>query len=157
YWGGAPAAMGGALVLGALPRLMRRLRVRHTLVMGLGAAILAASRPYEGGALCLAVGGIALLSLLGKNRPPVSVTLAQFFLPMALMLSLTAAGMGYYFFRLTGSPLSYPEVVQRVPYAMAPIFLWESSGPEPVFRHKAMHDFYAVWEVKEVLPEIRSF
>jgi hypothetical protein len=39
---------------------------------------------------------------------------------------------------------------------MAPIFLWQSAGPEPVYRHKALHDFYAVWEVKEVLPEIRS-
>src|SRR5258707_2583097 len=39
---------------------------------------------------------------------------------------------------------------------MAPIFLWQSAGPEPVYRHKALHDFYAVWEVKEVLPEIKS-
>ena len=46
--------------------------------------------------------------------------------------------------------------MQREPYAVAPIFLWQSAGPEPVYRHKALHDFYAVWEVKEVLPEIKS-
>jgi hypothetical protein len=155
-WGGAPAAIGGALALGALPRMMQRLRLRHTLLMGLGAAILAASRPYEGGAMCLAAGGVLLVWLFGKSRPPLASTLGRFILPMLLILSLTAAGIGYYFFRVTGSPLRLPEVVQRTPYGMAPIFLWESAGPEPVYRHKALHDFYAVWEVKEVLPEIRS-
>jgi len=156
YWGGAPAAIGGALVLGALPRMMRRLRLSYTLWMGLGAAMLAASRPYEGGAMCLGAGAIALAWMFGKHGPPLSSLLARFFLPMILILSLTAAGAGYYFFRITGSPFRLPEVVQREPYAVAPIFLWQSAGPEPVYRHKALHDFYAEWEVKEVLPEIQS-
>jgi hypothetical protein len=156
YWGGAPAAIGGALVLGALPRIMRRLRLSDTLLMGLGAAILAASRPYEGGAMCLATGGVLLAWLFGKNRPPLASSLLRLVLPMLLVLSLTAAGMGYYFFRVTGSPLRLPEVVQRIPYAMAPLFLWEHVGPEPVYRHKALHDFFAVWEVKEVESELRS-
>jgi hypothetical protein len=156
YWGGAATAIGGALVLGALPRMMKRLRLRYTLIMGLGTAILAASRPYEGGAMCMAVGAVLLTWLLGKNRPRVSVSLGRFFLPMLLMLSLTVAGIGYYFFRVTGSPFHLPEEVQRIPYGMAPIFLWQSAGPEPAYRHQALHDFYAVWEVKEVLPEIRS-
>ena len=120
------------------------------------AAILAASRPYEGGAMCLGAGAVALTWMFGKRGPPLSSLLARFFLPMILILSLTAAGAGYYFFRITGSPFRLPEVVQREPYAMAPIFLWQSAGPEPVYRHKALHDFYAEWEVKEVLPEIKS-
>ncbi len=156
YWGGAAPAIGGALVLGALPRMMRELRLHYTLLMGLGAAILAASRPYEGGVMCLGAGAIALAWMLGKQGPPLGSTLLGFFLPMALILSLTGISLGHYVSRVTGSPFRLPEIVQREPYAFAPIFLWQSAGREPVYRHKAMHDFYAEWEVKEVLPEIKS-
>src|SRR5260370_14538757 len=156
YWGGPSAAIGGALVLGALPRMMKRLRLHYALIMGLGAAILAASRPYEGGTLCLAVGGVLLVWMFGKHRPPFAFSLTRLVLPMVFILSLTAAGVGYYFFRVTGSPFHLPEVVQRIPYGMAPIFLWDSAGPEPVYRHHALRDFSAVWAVTEVAPDLRS-
>src|SRR4029077_6608477 len=52
-------------------------------------------------------------------------------------------------------PWKYPEETQRVPYAMAPIFLWESPGPRPVYRHKPMAGFYAGWEM-QIVPELRS-
>lgn len=155
YWGGAAAAIGGALVLGALPRFMRRQRARYSLIMGVGAAILAASRPYEGGLMCLGVGAVVLTWMFGKSGPRIRIALPRFFAPMLLVLALTAGALGYYNYRVTGSPLQYPEQMQRVPYAMAPIFLWESPGPRPAYRHKPMAEFYAGWEM-EIVPELSS-
>ena len=44
YWGGAAAAIGGLLVLGAWPRILQRMRARDAVLLAAGLGILANSR-----------------------------------------------------------------------------------------------------------------
>ncbi len=60
-------ATGGALVLGALPRIKRHQRARDALLMGLGLAILANSRPYDGLIFSLPA-GVALIARICRNK-----------------------------------------------------------------------------------------
>ena len=67
YWGGAAAALGGALVMGALPRLLHGRGWWNAILLGLGTGILAHSRPFEGAVVCVPV-YIVLACLLYTSR-----------------------------------------------------------------------------------------
>jgi hypothetical protein len=142
YWGGAVAATGGAMVLGALPRIKRSQRVGDALVMGWGAAVLANSRPYEGMILCLPVAAALIAWVMRGPHPPLRVVAGCVVAPLCIVLSLAALATCYYFWRVTGSPFRMPYQVDRSTYAVAPYFMWQSPRPEPVYHHQAMHDFY---------------
>jgi hypothetical protein len=146
YWGGAVPAIGGALVLGALPRLIRRPQVGVSLVMGLGFAILANSRPYEGFLLGLPA-GVALMVWMAKKWRRSPPNLARVAIPLTLFLLITAGAMGYYNSRVFGSPLTLPYQINRATYAVSPVFVWQSSRSQPVYHHKVMRDFYLLWEL----------
>jgi hypothetical protein len=146
YYGGAVAALGGALVLGALPRVMRHARMRDGVVMALGAAILATSRPYEGLLLCLLV-VVVLLWWAAKKAPISAAALTLRAMPGAALLVLVAASMGYYDYRVFGSVSTLPYQVNRATYAVAPVFLWNTPAREPVYRHAVMREFYTHWEM----------
>src|SRR5450432_1886564 len=60
YFGGSIAAIGGTLVLGALPRLRERPRILHAAGAATGLAILMNSRPLEAFILSLIVSGALL-------------------------------------------------------------------------------------------------
>jgi hypothetical protein len=150
YWGGAPAAIGGALVLGALPRIMRRQRVRDALLLALGLGILANSRPYEGMMLSLPVGAVLLLWLVRKKLPA-PVLLRKVVFPILLVLAVTGVATGYYFWRVTGSALRMPQEVNRGIYAVARYFYWQAPNPEPVYHHVIFRDFYLGLELPRYL------
>jgi hypothetical protein len=156
YMGGAVAATGGALILGALPRLTRTFRTRHALLMGLGLILLANSRPWEGLVLSLPVAVALLYSVLRSRRVPVGTRILRVVLPIAIVLTLAGVAMGYYFWSVTGSPFRMPYQVGRETYATAPIFLWQSARPEPVHRHPVIRDFYRRYEQDFYEAEIES-
>jgi hypothetical protein len=141
YYGGAMAAAGGALVLGALARMFRRRDWRDAAVMGIGFAILANSRPYEGVVFSLPVVA-ALIWLIWTGRRGLAVLL-----PLVLILGVTAAAMGYYFARFSGNPFLLPYSLYRNTLTMAPHFIWQSPRPEPAYHHRALRDFYTGWEM----------
>ena len=159
YWGGAVAAIGGALALGALPRIKRSQRVRDALLMGLGLAIMANSRPYEGLFFGLMVMGSLALWLVGKKRPslppagtpPLTPLLREdgvkarwkhVAAPLLLTLVLTGCAMGYYFWRTTGSPWDTPFLIYERTYSPAPQFPWPPLKPVPAAHHQILRDYY---------------
>ncbi len=139
YWGGAVAAMGGALLLGALGRIRRRPRIADSIWLAMGVAVLAASRPYEGLLLCLPA-SIALLAWTRRRR--------RVLIPAALVLAAAATALGYYNWRVTGDPLKLPYQVNRETYIGGRYFLWDEAVPESAYRHASMRDFYAGWQVQ---------
>jgi hypothetical protein len=145
YWGGAVAAIGGALVFGALRRIMQRPRVRDALIMGAGLAILANSRPFEGLVVSLPAAVMLVWRMFSKNGPPLRVS-TRIMLPIFVMLIATAGSIGYYNFRVTGDPLRLPHILAHETYGVAPIFIWQQTNPEPLYRHKVLRDHYIEFE-----------
>ncbi|HXW93574.1 MAG TPA: hypothetical protein VEK33_23695 [Terriglobales bacterium] len=142
YWGGSLPALGGALVLGSLPRLIRVAKPLDALWMGLGLAILANTRPFEGLVLGLPVALILCLWILGKKHPPSAVGLRRIVLPIAVVLSATAVAMAYYDLRVTGDAFRMPYQVNAKAYRSFPPFLWQRSWQQPVYHHAVMREYY---------------
>ena len=150
YWGGSVAAAGGALALGALPRMIQTPHWRNTTVMGLGLAILANSRPFEGAFLGLVVSVVLLSRSFAKQVLPRALFLRHTIILLA-MLFATAAGLVYYFARVTGNPWLPPYVLYRSTMSMAPHFVWQQPRPAPLYNNAEMAFFYQHLEMHDYL------
>jgi len=148
YWGGAVAGTGGALVLGAVARIGRRANLSRALLLGLGIAILANSRPYEGLLFCIPAGVWLLWWLAGKikSRDSFRVRIRIVLVPLSACLILTLAFIGYYNWRLTGNALLFPHVLNTRTYHSSPLFLWDHAKPPFKYNNNQFEDFYNGWE-----------
>lgn len=146
YWGGVVAATGGALALGALPRVMRSQKLRDVLLLCLGVAILANSRPFEGMILCVPIVVVLVIWLAGKKSPPLRAEFPRIILPVILLLGGVGGWMGYYNWRITGNPLVFPHILNQRTYHNSPIFVWQPLKPILTYHHRVLADFYNHWE-----------
>jgi hypothetical protein len=125
FWGGGIAMIGGALLAGTVLRAMRHDRaptdrVIDGIVIGIGAATLMNSRPFEGALLSLL---LALWLLIAARS-----SLRQIFwsAPGAVIVLLPVlVWMGYYNYRVTHHALRLPYAEHAARYMHSPIFYWQ--------------------------------
>lgn len=145
YWGGTVTALGGALVLGAFARIKNYKRARDGFLLGLGMAILAITRPYEGIFYCLPI-AIALIVWAGRQHDPSLTTLLRrIAAPAVVTLGIALLWLAYYFYRVTGSPFTTPYQVNMRTYGLV-YFPWDKIRPVH-FNHPEMQNFYRGYAV----------
>ena len=142
YWGGAVAATGAALVMGALPRIWEHQRPRDAIILGVGAGILATSRPVEGLIFFIPVGAALLWGALQRDSSARGVYTKQVLMPLAAVLGCAVAFIAYYNWRVTGNPLIFPHMIEQRQYIRTALFLWQHDKPPIAYANPQFDDFY---------------
>jgi hypothetical protein len=138
YHGGFLPAIGGALVAGAFARLRKCAGVPQGLVLGIGLAILASTRPVEG-----ALYSIPFVAVLAWDFRRNAVALAVAAVPVLIC----AAALGAYFSHVTGSPFVTAYQINQKTYGwpMTLAFL----KPPIVEHHNVEFARYYEYEMSE--------
>jgi hypothetical protein len=118
YYGGCLAALGGALVLGAYPRFLKRPSISLSLVLALGAIAIGYTRPFEGLAVCVPV-AVALAIALRK-QPRVY----WMCMPAAALVLAAVAALLVYSKAVTGDALRAPYAVNQATYGWPMTLPW---------------------------------
>lgn len=124
YWGGAVAATGGALLFGALRRMLRRTRVSDGVIMGAGLILLANTRPYEGLGLALGAGAILLWAEIRRVQD-IRRRIRQTYAPIAGMLLIAGTLMGFYNNTVTGNWTQLPYLRYHDEMDPRPLFIFQ--------------------------------
>ena len=142
HTGGSLAALGGALVFGSLPRVLKTARLRYWLLMGIGVVLVEYTRPYEGLFICLPAAVVLVRwAIKGKYREG-GIVLLRGAVAFLIVVAAGGAWIGYYDLKAFGKATTLPYTVDRATYAIAPYYVWQEPRPEPVYRHAALRDFY---------------
>jgi len=145
YWGGAVAAFGGALLIGALPRIARRQRAWDGVIAGAGVVLLANSRPYEGLVLAVVVGAALFLWLVRTTNVKRRRMLRGVAPAMVLVIVAGAGLTMFYFWRVTGRPTVMPYVLFVRQHALPPLFLLQRPVPQISDRNDIVSRFLSDW------------
>lgn len=126
YQGGAFSALGGMLVLGAVPRILREPGWRNGLALAVGAFFLLITRPFEGALLCVPLGIFMLMAVLRAKAYPFTRLAARVALPVVALCAVGGGILIAHNKAATGDPLNAPYALNRETYAITPAFLTAS-------------------------------
>ena len=146
YWGGSVASLGGALVIGAFPRILHFRRTRDAVLMALGMAILANSRLLEGFVFCIPVVVALAVWFFRQRNFPWKLSVPRLVLPFLLVMLSCGIFIAYYDWRLTGHPLLTPYQLSEQTYnGAAPIIFWQRERPPLHYLNPQFDAFYNVF------------
>lgn len=143
YWGGAVAASAGCLLLGALPRLARRVRSKDVLLAAIGLVLLANTRPFEGLVMSTAAVSALLFWRWRRRRSLAELFSLRCALPLLLVCGAGALLDGYYNHRVTGKALLMPYVAYMQQYQIASPWIVFPARTPPVYRHVDLQNSWA--------------
>lgn len=139
YFGGFVPALGGALLLGAADRLLRKqFSITNAVFLALGLSVLALSRPVEG--FFAALPALILLFAAALRGAPFYRS-RILFVPVIVVLALTTALQLSINFSVTGSAFVFPYQLHHKKYAAWPIFLFQKVGEAPRLANRQMTQF----------------
>lgn len=163
YWGGAMAATAGALLLGALARILRSRgqqpgapKVKDGVLLALGLVLLANSRPLEGLLFSLSLLVYLVARIIRSDASLRGKLLSRIALPAGFLLLAGALWMLYYDNRTVGNPWAMPYMVNHAEYHVTKPFLGQVRNPIPAYRHDSMRRFYVIHELPDYL-DSRTF
>lgn len=144
FWGGAVAAIGGALLFGAMRRIMKKPTRSNALYFGVGLAILANSRPFEG--LLISLPAIVALLFWGvKKQSHRAELLQQVVLPLMVFMVPVGLMMGYYNYVVTGKVLLMPFQAYENVYSNLSNFIWIPPTAQVTYNHEEFYLLYNWW------------
>jgi len=136
YHGGFLPALGGALAFGAFARLRHYATFSQSSVFGLGLAILAMTRPFEGALFAIPM----LAALVWQYRSQFG-SLAVIATPVAAISGCAIVLLGMYFARVTGSPLVTTYQISQKTYGWPMGLAW-TPPPKIEHRHIELQRYY---------------
>ncbi len=142
YWGGNMAAIGGALVLGAAPRIVRSPSPGVGVAAGAGLTLLALSRPFEGLLTATAMAGFVWLRMGRSDSAGWSACFRRAVPAAAVVLLAGGTWLGFYNQRTVGDPLKLPYQVHEETYSMSSLKPWKTVEAPPAYRHRVLAQFH---------------
>ena len=140
YWGGSVCALGGAIALGALVRILETRSAKWIPFFVLGIGLLANSRPYEGFLFSVPL-ALGLLVWTIRARAFFRILVPT----MALALALVA-WMGYFNYRGTGRATEMPYTANFKQYHFVRPFFGTGMKPFPHYNNYQMAALFWDWE-----------
>jgi hypothetical protein len=135
YYGGSLAALGGALALGAYPRLLKKPSLVTSLLLGLGVVVIGYTRAFEGLAVAVPVlAGVGFAVV--RKRAPLWTSV-----PGVAVILAGVAGLLVYCRAVTGDPLRTPYAVNQATYGWPMTLPWYHP-PEVALRHVELRRYY---------------
>jgi hypothetical protein len=150
YWGGSAGALGGAMVLGAYPRLSKTWKPIPALIFVTGLVLLASTRPYEGAILGLVV-SLLLVRDLFKARKLPCIRISGALAIAAVVLGVSGWAMTRQWKAVTGHALTLPYQVNQKMYGW-PLTLPWIKVTSVSYRHPefALYHDFEVGEHREI-------